>query len=404
MEQNMEYAKARDLLLRSVRPVKTEAVPLEESAGRVLAGDWTAAENVPAFDRSPYDGYAFRAADSAGASNGAPVTLAVLEEIPAGAMPRRTITPGTAARVMTGAPIPPGADAVVMYEKTRFTRESVALFAPAAPGENIVRAGEDVRAGALLARDGTVIDPGLTGTLAAQGVVRPPVYRRPRVGLISTGSELACPGGEVPAGKIRDSNRYTLAAALQRDGCIVEALGAAGDSAAAIEALIRRGLDGCDMVLLTGGVSAGDHDRTPAAMEQAGAALLARGVALKPGMACAYGLASGKLVCGLSGNPAAALANYFAVVRPAVHRLAGRCDCLPEPVTMTLAGGFAKKSKTARLLWGRLALEDGAVKIHLSAGQGNAVISGVIGCNAAAIVPANSGPLPAGTILKGFLL
>lgn len=158
------------------------------------------------------------------------------------------------------------------------------------------------------------------------------------------------------------------------------------------------------MVLLTGGVSAGDYDRTPAAMEQAGAALLVRGVALKPGMACAYGLASGKLVCGLSGNPAAALANYFAVVRPVVHRLAGRCDCLSEPVTMTLTGGFAKKSKTTRLLWGKLALVDGSVKMHLSAGQGNAVISSVIGCNAAAIVPAGSGPLPAGAALKGFLL
>lgn len=400
----MEYTKARELLLRSVRPVTAEAVPLEECGGRVLAGGLTAAENVPAFDRSPYDGYAFRTADSAGACQNAPVTLTVLEEVPAGAAPQKAVAPGTAARVMTGAPIPPGADAVVMYEKTRFTRETVILFAPAEPGENIVRAGEDVRAGALLAQDGDVIDPGLAGALAAQGAARPLVYRLPRVGLISTGSELVCPGDAVPAGKIRDSNRFALAAALQRDGCIVEALGMAGDDAGDIAALIRRGLAGCDMVLLTGGVSAGDYDRTPAAMEQAGVDLLVRGVACKPGMACAYGIAASKLVCGLSGNPAAALANYFAVVRPAVRRLAGRRDCLPKPVSVTLAGGFPKKSKTVRLLWGRLALDGGLIKMHLSAGQGNAVISGAIGCDIMAVVPADSGPLSAGAALEGFLL
>ena len=404
MKETLSYTAARDLLLSLAAPAGTERLPLEECAGRILAEALAAGEDVPAFDRSPYDGYAVRAADSAGASRETPVILTVTEEIPAGAVATRPVGPGQAAKVLTGAPIPPGADAVVMYEKTAFTADAVTLFAPLAQGENIVRAGEDVRAGTVLARAGTAVDAGLAGALAAQGVLRPAVYRRPQAGLISTGSELVDGDGPVPAGSSRNTNRYTLSAALTRDGCDPCYLGCAGDRTEAIAALITAGLERCDLLVLTGGVSAGDYDLTPAAMAMAGVEVLVRGVALKPGMACAYGRKDGKPVYALSGNPASALTNYCAVVRPAVRALAGRADPLPAECTFTLLDPFPKKSKCTRLLRGALDLSAGTAGLRLSPDQGNAVISSAIGCDAMAIVPGGSGPLCAGTVLKGFLL
>lgn len=404
MRKKLTFEAARDLLLSLAAPVGTERLPLEDCGGRVLAADLLAGEDVPAFDRSPYDGYALRAADSAGASREAPVTLSLTEEIAAGAVPARPVGPGQAAKVLTGAPIPAGADAVVMYEKTAFTADAVTLFAPLAPGENIVRTGEDVRAGSLLVRAGTAIDAGLAGALAAQGVLHPEVYRRPLAGLISTGSELVDGDGPVPPGSIRNTNRYTLSAALGRDGCAPRWLGTAGDRAAGIAALITAGLADCDLIVLTGGVSAGDYDLTPAAMELAGVELLAQGVDIKPGMACAYGVKDGKPVYALSGNPASSLTNYCAVVRPAVRRLAGLRQPLPAECTLTLLDDFPKKSKCTRLLRGALDLSSGTAGLRLSPDQGNAVLSSAIGCDAMAVVPAGSGPLAAGTVLKGFTL
>lgn len=404
MKETMEYLSACDLLLGRVAPVEAERIPLDRCAGRVLAQDMIAAENIPPFDRSPYDGYAFRAQDTQGASREHPVTLAILEEIPAGAVPTKEIVPGTAAKILTGAPIPPGADCVCMYEKTAFTRETVTLFAPMRPGANVVRAGEDVKRGAVLARRGDVIDAGIAGTLCAQGEAQPRVFRRVRVGLISTGNEVVEAETALAPGKIRNSNRHALAAALEREGMEPVYLGLAGDETPNIARLIQAGLASCDAVLLTGGVSVGDYDLTPAAMERVGIELLVRGVNLKPGMACAYGVKDGKPVCGLSGNPASALTNFYCIALPVLRKLAGRNEPVPPEITLTLHNGFAKKSPGTRVLRGRLDLSDGTARMILPEDQGNVVLSSTIGCDVMAIVPAGSGPLPAGTVLKGFVL
>ena len=404
MLKNPDYAAARDLLLSAVKPVGTEQIPLCDCGGRILARDLEAAENIPPFDRSPYDGYAFRAEDTAGACKENPVTLRVLEELPAGAVPTKTVTAGTAVRLMTGAPIPPGADAVCMYEVTEFTPETVTLFKPSQPGDNIVRTGEDVRRGDVLARQGQVIDPGVAGTLASQGVARPLVYRRPRIGILSTGSELSEPEETPGPGKIRNSNRATLEAAVRAIGCESLWLGTAGDDAEEIAALFRRGLECCDAILSTGGVSVGDFDLTPEAMVLTGAEMLFRGVDMKPGMACAYALCAGKLLGGLSGNPASALTNFYAVALPALKKLAGYAQPCPREITVTLAAPFRKKSPKTRLLRGTLDLSDGTARMWLPADQGNVVLSSAIGCDVMAIVEAGSGKLDAGTTLKGFLL
>ncbi|MBQ8831507.1 MAG: molybdopterin molybdotransferase MoeA [Oscillospiraceae bacterium] len=404
MLENPCYERARELLLSNVSTADTERIPLSECGGRVLAQDLIAQENVPAFDRSPYDGYALRAEDTALASKEHPVTLQILEEIPAGAVPTEEITAGTAAKVLTGAPIPQGADVVVMYEKTEFTDDTVTLFAPLMVGDNIVHAGEDIQKGAVLAKRGTVIDPGLAGTLAAQGVSMPLVYKVPKVAILSTGSELV-EANDVPGpGKIRNSNRYMLEAALSRLGCEAVYLGIAVDTVEGISKLLMQGVAECDAVITTGGVSVGDYDLTPAAMEAIGADILLRGVDMKPGMACAYGTKDRKFLCGLSGNPASALTNFYAVALPALKRLTGRREFLPQEINVVLLDGFKKKSPATRFLRGRLDLKDGTVCMELPKDQGNVVLSSTIGCDVMAVVPAGSGPIEAGAVLKGFLI
>ena len=305
--------------------------------------------------------------------------------------------------MLTGAPVPEGADAVINFEATEFTPETVTLFAPVKPGSNIVRRGEDVKQGAALLCRGQVIDAGGAGVLAAQGVAEPMVYRVPRVAVLSTGSELAEADAEPGPGKIRNSNAYTLAAALRQNGLEPEYLGIAGDSVAEIAALFERGLERCDAVICTGGVSVGDYDLTPEAMERAGVEPLFRGVAMKPGMACAYGMKDSRPVCALSGNPASALTNFYAVALPALKRLAGRADAVPKEIAMTLKTPFRKASRATRLLRGRLDLTSGTVELILpDGGQGNAVLSSAVETDAIAVVPAGSGPLEAGAVLKGF--
>lgn len=402
--QCASYTKVRDLLVELVQPVERESVPLADSQGRILAQTVEAKQSIPPFDRSPYDGYALRGEDTQGATAERPITLNVLEEVPAGAVPTQAVYPGTATKVLTGAPIPQGADAVVMFEKTRFTPHEVTLFQPVKPGSNIVRTGEDVKAGQILAHPGTVIDAATAGTLAGQGMQQVMVYRRPKIGLISTGTEVVEPGQEIAPGQIYNSNGFTITAALQKEGCQVEYLGLAKDCLEEIAAILRRGVEDCDMVVITGGVSVGDYDLTPAAMERIGVELLVRGVALKPGMACAYGAKDGTLVCGLSGNPASAITNLYGVVLPAVRKLCGRQNPFLPEVTVTLSHGFDKPSKMTRLLRGHLDVSDGTVRMNLPKDQGNVVLYSAIGCDVMAVVPAGSGVLEAGTKLKGFLL
>ena len=401
---HMDFKAAQALLLDKVVPVGTEPVPLAQCGGRILASDLTAAESIPPFDRSPYDGYAFRAADSAAASEETPVTLTILEDVPAGAVPTKAVTPGTATKILTGAPIPAGADAVTPYEWTRFDENSVTLLRSYRAGDNIVRTGEDVVAGQVLAKKGDRIDGGTAGTLAAQGETQPLVYRRLRVGILSTGNEVIEADEALRPGKIRNSNRHTLETVLTSLGFEPVYLGLAGDNVENIAALLKKGLESCDAILSTGGVSVGDYDLTPDAMERAGIEVLVRGVALKPGMACAYGVKEGKLVCGLSGNPASSMTNFYAVALPALRKAAGWHSPCYQEFDVTLLEDFRKKSPVTRLLRGTLDLTGGTVGIHLPQDQGNVVLSSTIGCNVMAIVPGGTGPVPKNTTLKGFLL
>ena len=387
-----------------VKPVRTERVPLAQAAFRVIAEDVIAKENVPPFRRVPLDGYAFRSEDVKDASPEQPVTLKVLEEIPAGGVSHFEITKGTAVRIMTGAPMPDSADCMIGYEATEFTEEEVKIFRPVKAGSNIILPGEDTKKGEKLAAAGTVVDSGLAGTLAGQNIAEPCVYAVPKIGIITTGSELAEVGCELTGGMIHDSNGYTLNAAIKRLGCEPVMYGIAGDNIDVICEKIRAAVEECDAVVLTGGVSVGDFDYTPAAIEKAGAQILFQGARLKPGMACAYAEKDGKLIAALSGNPTSSIINFLVLARPALLKLAGRADWKTNYITVTLKGSFDKASRGTRLVHGRLDLSDGTVRMDLASRQGNVILSSSIGSDVLAIIPAGSGPLSPGAELKAFLI
>ena len=404
MKFTLTYSEARALLLKSVCPVGTERLPLARCADRILAQDLIASQDVPPFDRSPFDGYVLRAEDSIPATKENPVTLPVMEEIPASCVPQYALGPGQASKILTGAPIPQGGDAVIPFELTDFTDRTVTLFTPLRPGQNIVCKGEDIRQGTLLASSGQRIDAGLMGSLAGQNTPEPLIYRKPRIGILSTGSELIELGHDLPLGKIHDTNRYSLTALVSCLGAEPVLYGSVPDRVDKIADVMEHILSECDALITTGGVSVGDYDLTPQAMERIGAKILVHGVDLKPGMACCYAMREGKLLCGLSGNPASSITNFFAVALPALRRLCGHRDCEIREFPVILAERFSKPSPANRLLRGFSDLSDGTVKLRLSSGQGNGMLSGLIGCDLAAVVPAGSGPVEAGTVLQGFFL
>ena len=398
--------EARKRLLQFTGPVGTEKVRLPDCFGRILAEDIRAAVDVPDWPRSAFDGYAFRAADTSSASPETPVTLHILEEVPAGKVPETRLTEGTAVRILTGAMLPEGADSVEMFEKTEFTETSVTLFHPGRPGNNVVPRGEDAVRGQLLAAKGTKIDPGLMGVFASQGLREIPVFRIPKVGVISTGTEVVELGSVLPRGKIYNSNRALFEGELRKLGVRPVRVGIARDSVREIRELLELALDTCDAVLLTGGVSVGAYDLTGRAILEAGGEPLFSGVAMKPGKACFYAVRDGKMICALSGNPASAMTNYHAVAKAGLKRLCGwnQGDCFPAEIQVALKEDFPKKSKNERWVRGRLDLSDGTVRIDVPKQQKNSALSSTVGCDVMAVIPAGSGPLPAGTVLQGHLM
>ena len=398
------FYEVREKLLSCVKPLEKEEVYLDKCAGKVLAQDVVAKINVPPFNRSAYDGYAFCSEDTKNASKECPVTLQILEEIPAGEIPHQKVTSGYAVKILTGAPIPEGADAVTKYEITQFTDTKVTIFDSFKSGSNIVRMGEDVKEGDVLVECGTVIDAGVVGTLASQNIESVLVYRIPKIAILSTGSELLNVGDELQFGKIYNSNQYVLCATVEKLGCKPIVLGMEADNVNKISEQILKGLEECDIVILTGGVSVGDYDLTPKAMEMANIQILQHGVDLKPGMACAYGVKDGKLVCGLSGNPAASITNFHVIVAPLLRKLKGEKNYLPVEFSVKLLDSFSKKSPATRILRGKMEVLNGEIGIRIPKEQGNVVLSSTIGCDLMAIVPAGSGALEKGTVLKGFFI
>ncbi len=397
MKRGLDWRTARDELLQQVTPVDTQMLPLEQCSGRYLAENIAALQAVPPFDRSPLDGYAFRSADTA---PDAPVTLRILEEVPAGHVPTCTVTEGTAVKILTGAPIPCGADAVSKFEETEFTPEYVTLKRQYRPGENIVFRGEDVSPGDLLGRKGQRIDAGLAGALAAQEIGEVTVHRIPKIGILTTGTELRRPSEANNNASIPNSNRTALETALRLLDCQPVFYGAPGDTVEEISSVLARALADCDMVVTTGGVSVGDYDCTPAAVEHCGAELLIQNLKLKPGGKCCFGVYKGKLIACLSGNPASGMTCFYAVVMPAIRRLTGAEHTAQKEVIAHITSDFPKGSKQPRLLRGVLDWAEEGLCFTPAPAQGNGTLHTLAGANAFAELPGGSGPIGAGEVVR----
>jgi molybdopterin molybdotransferase len=400
--EKTEIEKARDLLLSLPARCKTETVPLLDAYGRVLAESKYVEIPIPPFDRSPYDGFAFRGEDTADATVAFPVELDISEEIPAGKTPTIEITPGKAAKILTGAPIPKGANATIKYELTSFTETKVQLSSPVDPNTDIIRAGEDLARGALIAEAGTLLTAPYLGLLASQGLTDIAVCKKPDILIINTGTELTEPGRVLKPGSIYNSSCYTLSGYLKEAGANPQNGGVVEDDPGEIADRIEKALSRADLVITTGGASVGDYDWAVTASEKLGARLLFWKVAMKPGGSMVASEKDGKLILGLSGNPGAAVLGLLYIAMPYIRRLCGRTDLLPEPVEVFLKNPLNKKTFERRLLRGRLEILEGKAFFVENAGQGNGNFSSLVGCDLIGEIPAGSDPLSAGTKIKAY--
>jgi molybdenum cofactor synthesis domain-containing protein len=308
--------EARRLLAEGVRPIeRTERVPLSEAAGRVAAEDVASSVFVPPFSRSAMDGYAVIASDLRDASREHPITLPVVERIFTGQVPRTRLVPGTCAEIATGAPLPDGADAVIMVEETAPAAEGrVQLLAPARPGQNIGRRGADISPGDLVVRTGDHLNPSRIGAVAAIGCGTIAVYARPRVAILSTGNEVIEPGVRLAGGQIYDVNRFTLAAVAVANGGIPDARPPAPDTLESLTAA----LDACgtaDLIVFSGGSSVGDRDLIVDVIAARGD-MIFHGIAVKPGKPTAFALVNGVPFFGMPGNPTSCLSNAYILLVP----------------------------------------------------------------------------------------
>ena len=394
---SFDEARATILAAASSRVMPTESIPIDDALGRTLREDLVADEPNPRFANSAMDGFAVRASDIVSP----PVSLRVVETVPAGRVPSLAVGPGEAIRIMTGAPLPPGADVIVPVEKTSSSSgDSVSVLESLPAGEHVRPAGEDFVAGEKLVGAGRVIDPGVIAILAALGHPYVEVSLPPRVAVISTGDELVSPGDPVGPGQIRDSNTHTIRAMIRAAGCEPGPCWRVLDDPEAVGQAVRRVVDHCEVIVTLGGVSAGDYDPVKQALSTLGDIELWK-VAMKPGSPQAFGTVEGKLFFGLPGNPVSSAVVFEMLVRPALWTLLGRTSIDRR---VTPAASVARiQSAAGRRDFIRVVLEaqaDGKVQARATGTQSSGAISSVLRAEGLAIIPDSILEIPPGTTLK----
>lgn len=387
----ISLAQARSEVFSTVGRLDPRALPLSEALGLVTSADLVSEERVPPFANSAMDGYAVLAGDTEGASPASPVRLAVVGELPAGRAATTAVASGQAIRIMTGAPVPAGADAIVMVEQTARDGDSVLVSKAAKVGDHVRSAGGDIEEGTLLFPAGTVLSAAHLGVAASLGYARLPVRPRARVGVLSTGDEVVALGEPLTPGKIRDSNRPMLLALLRESGCEPIDLGVAPDDEAAITSAIERGLQACDALLTTGGVSVGDYDYVKVVLDRLGDVAWWQ-VAIKPAKPLAFGLVRGKPVFGLPGNPVSSHVSFELFARPALLQLMGHVQCT-RPIVLALAQHPMQRHVDGKVHFDRVRLwyEEGGYAAERSGGQGSNVLSAMAAANGLAILPDGTG-------------
>jgi molybdopterin molybdotransferase len=310
--------EARAIIDRSLRPIdRVERVPLEAAHGRVLAEDAIASADVPPFSRAAMDGYAVRAVDTAAASTARPAILTCIEEVFTGQIAQRTVGPGECIEIATGAPMPPGADAVVMVEETDADVNRIQIFAAAKPGQNIGRQGADIKSGQTVMRAGELLNASRVGAIAALGLAHVDAYARPRVAILSTGNEIIDPGHPLQPGQIYDINRFTVATVVAEHGGVPVPHRTATDTIADLERALDESLED-DVLVFSGGTSVGERDLILDMLNNRGQVLF-HGISVKPGKPTAFGLVNGKPFFGMPGYPSSCLLNTHILLVPALR-------------------------------------------------------------------------------------
>ena len=410
MSEMISLEEARTLVLSHVRPLPVETVPVLEAVGRVAATDLASDIDIAPFAHSAMDGFAVRASELAEASTESPVELDVIAEVAAGDVFEGVIGAGQCVRIMTGAPLPADADAVVKYEVVDAVSgdgkpgSRVAFRAPADARANVREAGEEARAGEVVVGRGEVVGTAGVGFLASCGITEVPTYRRPRVAVIAIGSELVAPT-EVPApGKIRNSNSYALAACAQAAGAVPVVLPIVEDTHEALAAAVRDAAASYDFVVTSGGASNGDFDFIKPVVEELGQLLMTT-VNMRPGKAQTFGLVDGTPVFGLPGNPAAAYVGFEMIVRPALRKMQG-FSRFERPVVKARLSTDAKKRDPRRIFLRSTLSKDeaGDYVVTPAKNQSSGLFGPIQRSNCMAILPEGLESRTAGSVVECVLL
>lgn len=380
--------EALNHILGSISPVGLEHVNILSALGRVIGEDIHAPRNIPPRANSAMDGYALKSEDTIGAGPEDPVILKIIEDIPAGYIPQKTVGCGEASRIMTGAPIPDGADAVVMEEETKFNDTDVRIYSKIAAGQNVRYAGEDVCEGELIISRGIPIRPAEVGMLAALGRSFVKVYRKPLVAIIATGDELVDIDNAASPGKIVSSNSYSLAAQVIECGGIPLQLGIARDNIDDLTEKFREALN-ADVIVSSAGVSAGNYDFVKDVMEDIGINIAFWRIAERPGRPMAFGSKEGKPVFGLPGNPVSSMITFEEYVRPAILKMTGHQNVFRRTIIARLTEDITTKKGIRYFIRGCITKQGREFTVRTTGEQGSGILKSMVFANAIIVIPEN---------------
>lgn len=364
----LSLEKAKEILLDKLHELgldskKVEYIPLWEAGGRVLAEDIIAKEDVPAFDRSPVDGYAILASDTSGATESNPAVLKVIDTIAAGNYSKKMLPPGTAMRIFTGAPLPQGATSIIKQEEVTVADSQIYIKRKVNAGEGVAVKGEDISTGEFLISAGTTIQPGHVGILASLGIDFVPVYKKPEIGIFSTGSELAEIDSQLQHGQLRVSNIYTLAEIIRQAGAIPVNLGVVKDRIEDVTKVYEKAKHlNLPIVISTGGTATGDYDLIKEAMDLVSSSRLFNKVAMRPGAPVIASVKEKQLLIGLSGNPAGAAVATYMVMLPVISKMTGAKKEL-EKKQAKLTKPFTRNGGLRGFLWANYYEQDGCLYV-----------------------------------------
>ncbi len=406
-------AQAEKIILDLIRPPsEVESSDLHLATGRILATTVISRLNFPQWDNSAMDGYAVKFSDVRSSTPKHPITLEVVEEIPAGYQPQHELQAGEAARIFTGAIVPPGADTIVMQEHTQRVQKTFVKIQITPIAKSFIRQrGEYAKVGDPLLAAGTVLNPAEIAILAATGSSEISVYRRPRVAIISTGNELVMPNQPLQPGQIVDSNQYAISAFVQQAGGTPICMGIVPDDRPKLTAVMSEAIDSADLVISTGGVSVGDYDYVEQILAELGGDVRIRAVAIKPGkpLTVANFKRDGRSVVyfGLPGNPVSALVSCWRFVQPGLAKLAGlpKSQWKPNWLEAITSQDLTADGQRETYLWGKLTLIDRRYQFSLAGGShSSANLINLAGTNALAVIPVNVNSIAAGTAVKVLVI